>query len=160
MGKHSSSGDESWKERMSLLKGRNIRTYVQRNGKRWIRDEATPANAIYIIMLTVDILLVVVKESKKGQVGDAGAIVASVLPSFCHAILVAKRRAARSCIKTVDDSYIGSSNEPVTGSASLSGQRSLQHSMLSPATFQPFRQRHIAGETYPQRHVAGEKLMG
>ncbi|GJX99152.1 hypothetical protein Tco_0356171 [Tanacetum coccineum] len=26
MGKHSSSGDESWKERMSLLKGRNIRT--------------------------------------------------------------------------------------------------------------------------------------
>ncbi|GJY14155.1 zinc finger, CCHC-type containing protein [Tanacetum coccineum] len=39
------------------------------------------------IMLTVDILLVVVKESKKGQVGDAGAIVASVLPSFCQAIL-------------------------------------------------------------------------
>ncbi|GKG06171.1 hypothetical protein Tco_0326257, partial [Tanacetum coccineum] len=32
--------------------------------------------------------------------------------------------------------------------------------MLSPATFQPFRQRHIAGETYPQRNVAGEKLMG
>ncbi|GJW51971.1 hypothetical protein Tco_0093322 [Tanacetum coccineum] len=35
----------------------------------------------------------------------------------------------------------------------------LQHSMLSPATFQPFRQRHVAGETYPQRNVAGEKLM-
>ncbi|GJY38333.1 hypothetical protein Tco_0424697 [Tanacetum coccineum] len=32
--------------------------------------------------------------------------------------------------------------------------------MLSPATFQPFRQRHVAGETYPQRNVAGEKLMG
>ncbi|GJU90319.1 hypothetical protein Tco_1302742, partial [Tanacetum coccineum] len=29
-----------------------------------------------------------------------------------------------------------------------------------PATFQPFRQRHVAGETYPQRNVAGEKLMG
>ncbi|GJZ12777.1 NUDIX hydrolase 8-like protein [Tanacetum coccineum] len=59
-------------------------------------------------MLTVDILLVVVKESKKGQVGDVGAIVASVLLSFCQVILVAKRRAARSCIKTVDESYIGS----------------------------------------------------
>ncbi|GKD32011.1 hypothetical protein Tco_1242789 [Tanacetum coccineum] len=83
------------------------------------------------IMLTVDILLVVVKESKKGQVGDAGAIVASVLPSFCHAILVAKRRAARSCIKTVDDSYIGSSNELTSRSpvqphyqASVGGKRS------------------------------------
>ncbi|GJS58735.1 hypothetical protein Tco_0653519 [Tanacetum coccineum] len=43
------------------------------------------------IMLTVDILLVVVKESKKGQVGDAGAIVASVLPSFCQAILLTSR---------------------------------------------------------------------
>ncbi|GJW73437.1 hypothetical protein Tco_0132807 [Tanacetum coccineum] len=32
--------------------------------------------------------------------------------------------------------------------------------MLSPATFQPFRQRHVAGEIYPQRNVAGEKLMG
>ncbi|GJY50017.1 putative reverse transcriptase domain-containing protein [Tanacetum coccineum] len=32
--------------------------------------------------------------------------------------------------------------------------------MLSPATFQPFLQRHVAGETYPQRNVAGEKLMG
>ncbi|GJR28064.1 hypothetical protein Tco_1104296 [Tanacetum coccineum] len=42
-------------------------------------------------MLTVDILLVVVKESKKGQVGDAGAIVASVLPSFCQAILLTSR---------------------------------------------------------------------
>ncbi|GKE27478.1 RNA-directed DNA polymerase, eukaryota [Tanacetum coccineum] len=37
--------------------------------------------------------------------------------------------------------------------------------MLSPATFQPFRQRHVAGETFPQdggiisqRYVAGEKL--
>ncbi|GKD73438.1 hypothetical protein Tco_1331720 [Tanacetum coccineum] len=40
------------------------------------------------------------------------------------------------------------------------GIMSLQHSMLSPATFQPFRQRHIAGETYPQRNVAGVKLMG
>ncbi|GKF20745.1 hypothetical protein Tco_0069383, partial [Tanacetum coccineum] len=30
--------------------------------------------------------------------------------------------------------------------------------MLSPATFQPFRQRHVAGETYPQRNVAGEKV--
>ncbi|GKA84740.1 hypothetical protein Tco_0806394, partial [Tanacetum coccineum] len=28
--------------------------------------------------------------------------------------------------------------------------------MLSPAIFSPFRQRHVAGETYPQRHVAGE----
>ncbi|GKG22644.1 hypothetical protein Tco_0387947, partial [Tanacetum coccineum] len=36
----------------------------------------------------------------------------------------------------------------------------LQHSMLSPATFRPFRQRHVAGEIYPQRNVAGEKLMG
>ncbi|GJR36104.1 putative reverse transcriptase domain-containing protein [Tanacetum coccineum] len=32
--------------------------------------------------------------------------------------------------------------------------------MLSPATFRPFRQRHVAGEIYPQRNVAGEKLMG
>ncbi|GKD56840.1 putative receptor protein kinase ZmPK1 [Tanacetum coccineum] len=32
--------------------------------------------------------------------------------------------------------------------------------MLSPATFRPLRQRHVAGEIYPQRNVAGEKLMG
>ncbi|GKA43345.1 hypothetical protein Tco_0736069 [Tanacetum coccineum] len=31
---------------------------------------------------------VIVKESKKGQVGDAATIVASVLPSFCLATLV------------------------------------------------------------------------
>ncbi|GKG33325.1 hypothetical protein Tco_0433484, partial [Tanacetum coccineum] len=30
--------------------------------------------------------------------------------------------------------------------------------MLSPATFQPFRQRHFAGDMFPQRHVAGEKV--
>ncbi|GKA78028.1 hypothetical protein Tco_0784565 [Tanacetum coccineum] len=33
---------------------------------------------------------------------------------------------------------------------------SLQHSMLSPATFRPFRQRHIAGEIYPQRNITGK----
>ncbi|GKD92807.1 hypothetical protein Tco_1372644, partial [Tanacetum coccineum] len=32
--------------------------------------------------------------------------------------------------------------------------------MLSPATFQSLRQRHVAGKTYPQRNVAGKKLMG
>ncbi|GKG61477.1 hypothetical protein Tco_0621186, partial [Tanacetum coccineum] len=32
--------------------------------------------------------------------------------------------------------------------------------MLSSAIFRPFRQRHVAGETYPQRNVAGKKLMG
>ncbi|GJY62741.1 hypothetical protein Tco_0464201 [Tanacetum coccineum] len=32
--------------------------------------------------------------------------------------------------------------------------------MLSPTTFRPFRQRHVAGEIYPQRNVAGERLMG
>ncbi|GJT94335.1 hypothetical protein Tco_1083180 [Tanacetum coccineum] len=30
--------------------------------------------------------------------------------------------------------------------------------MLSPATFQPFLQRHFAGDMFPQRHVAGEKI--
>ncbi|GKB62765.1 ulp1 protease family, C-terminal catalytic domain-containing protein, partial [Tanacetum coccineum] len=54
------------------------------------------------IMLTVDILLVVVKESKKGQVGDAGAIVASVLPSFCHAILLCVGITSYAPLKNLD----------------------------------------------------------